>query len=233
MARERSRPRPDKRRWPSAPEPVHDPIGRLDDVIATLEGMLDDRGIPPASASPVAAGPERVEIGELLEHPDVPPAALEEPGTLPLLKDVVVPAANGDSERTEGMERAAETLPPSEVEPGAPLESGPLPLGFEFIPDDPVPPIGDLDLDLDLDSPAGDPGRERYGDTPPPSLDPEVYRHLIDRLANEIDVIVQTGTEEAMQRAAAEIAARVREHVAIILPEVIEELVRMSDREPD
>lgn len=231
MARERSRPKPDKRRWPSAPEPVPDPIGRLDDVIATLEGMLDDRGIPPSPASPVAAGPERVEIGEILERPEVPAAALDEPGTLPLLKDVVAPAANGDR---EGTERAAVSLRPSEEEePAEPLERGSLPLGFEFIPDDPVPPIGDLDLDLGLDSPAADAARERYGDTPPPSLDPEVYRHLIDRLANEIDVIVQTGTEEAMQRAAAEIAARVREHVAIILPEVIEELVRMSGRSPD
>ena len=113
--------------------------------------------------------------------------------------------------------------------PAAPLSREPLPLGFEFIPDDPLPRIGDLDL-----GPlGGGPGGERYGDAPPPALDPEVYRHLIDRLANEIDVIIQTGTEEAMERAAAEIAARVREHVAIILPEVIEELVRMSGREPD
>ena len=36
-----------------------------------------------------------------------------------------------------------------------------------------------------------------------------------------------------MQRAAADIAARVREHVAIILPEVIEEIVRMSRRPRD
>ena len=111
----------------------------------------------------------------------------------------------------------------------APLAREPLPLGFEFLPDDPLPRIGDLDLGS-LD---GGPGGERYGDAAPPALDPEVYRHLIDRLANEIDVIIQTGTEEAMERAAAEIAARVREHVAIILPEVIEELVRMSGREPD
>ena len=235
MARERSRRRPDESRWPSAPEPVPDPIGRLDDVIATLEEMLDDRGVPPVSAPRNSLGPERPErpeslespeIAQVLERPESPTGGPVGPETLPLLEDVVAAAANGDAEGTGGATGPRQT---EAEEKGAPLEREPLPLDFEFIPDDPGPPIGDLDLD----SPAGGPDRERYGDAPPPSLDPEVYRHLVDRLANEIDVIVQTGTEEAMQRAAADIAARVREHVAIILPEVIEELVRMSGRTPD
>ena len=226
MARERSRHRPEESRWPSAPQPAPDPIGRLDDVIATLEEMLDDRGVPPVSASRGATGAESPEIAELLERPESPAGDPAGPGALPLLEDVVAPAANGD---TEGSDRATGPRRTEAEETAAPLEHGPLPLDFEFIPDAPVPPIGDLDLD----SPADGPDRERYGDAPPPSLDPEVYRHLIDRLANEIDVIVQTGTEEAMQRAAVDIAARVREHVAIILPEVIEELVRMSGRTPD
>jgi len=227
MARERSRRRPDESRWPSAPEPSPDPIGRLDDVIATLEEMLDDRGVPPVSTSRKAAGPDSREIAEILERPESPTGDPAGPEAIPLLEDVVAPAANGDPEGTDGATAPRRT---EAEETGAPLEREPLPLDFEFIPDDdPVPSIGDLDLD----SPAGGADRERYGDAPPPSLDPEVYRHLVDRLANEIDVIVQTGTEEAMQRAAADIAARVREHVAIILPEVIEELVRMSGRTPD
>ena len=246
MARERNRHKPDASRWPSAPEPIPesipdpvpdptldpipDPIGRLDDVIATLEEMLDDRGVPPVSAPGGGAGRRSPELSELLKGPEIPNGDLAEPGTLPLLEDVVAPAANGDAEGTEG---AAGSRGTAAAEPRAPLEPGPLSLGFEFVPDDPVPPIGDLDLDSPAAEPGVDRGGERYGDAPPPSLDPEVYRHLIDRLANEIDVIIQTGTEEAMERAATEIAARVREHVAIILPEVIEELVRMSDREPD
>ena len=229
MARERSRRRPDESRWPSAPEPTADPIGRLDDVIATLEEMLDDRGVPPVSASRNSLGPESLEspeIAQILERPESPTGGPVGPETLPLLEDVVAPGANGDAGGTDGATGPRQT---EAEEKGAPLEREPLPLDFEFIPDDPGPPLGDLDLD----SPAGGPDRERYGDAPPPSLDPEVYRHLVDRLANEIDVIVQTGTEEAMQRAAADIAARVREHVAIILPEVIEELVRMSGQAPD
>ena len=227
MARERSRHRPAERRGPAASEALPDPIGRLDDVLATLEEMLDGHGVPPPPAAPVPAA---------RESPASDPGG---PGTLPLLEDVVAPAANGRAEDAVGGP-GPDTAPglddvprldavPEAEGPAAPLSREPLPLGFEFIPDDPLPRIGDLDLDP-LE---GGPGGERYGDAPPPALDPEVYRHLIDRLANEIDVIIQTGTEEAMERAAAEIAARVREHVAIILPEVIEELVRMSGREPD
>ena len=221
MARERSRHRPAERRRPAASEPLPDPIGRLDDVLATLEEMLDGHGVPPPPDTPVPAARE------------IPASDSGEPGTLPLLEDVVAPAANGraeDADAAPGPEAvpALDDVPEAEG-PAAPRARESLSLGFEFIPDDPLPRIGDLDLG----PPDGGPGGERYGDAPPPVLDPEVYRHLIDRLANEIDVIIQTGTEEAMERAAAEIAARVREHVAIILPEVIEELVRMSGREPD
>ena len=215
MARERSRHQSRERRGPVAPEPAPDPIGRLDDVLATLEEMLDEHGVPPPPVPPPSAGRES------------PAREPGEPGSLPLLQDVVAPGANGRAEVTDGA-----TGPGAREADGSEghRERGPSALGFELIPDDPVPRIGDLDLDVAAGDPAGSPGGERYGDAPPPSLDPKVYRHLIDRLANEIDVIVQTGTEEAMRRAATDIAARVREHVAIILPEVIEELVRMSNR---
>ena len=267
MARERSRHHPEQRRRRAASDPLPDPIGRLDDVLATLEQLLDGHGVPPAGPP----DPARREVSA---------RDLDQPAAIPVLRDVVAPGVNGDAEGTggaaagpvradaeaeaeavesgAGVDRAAggaagrdrreaeaPEAPEAPEDPGTAPALEPLSLGFEFIADDPVPRIGDLGLD----PPAGDPdagpeggpdagpedapGGERYGDAPPPALDPEVYRHLIDRLANEIDVIVQTGTEEAMRRAAADIAARVREHVAIILPEVIEELVRMSDRPPD
>ena len=227
MARERRRRKPEERRWP---EPPADPIGRLDDVLATLEAMLDGRGVQPASRPAGAAGPER-----LARDP-------EDPGTLPLLRDVVTPApdfpADGqtDGRADGGLDAAGPKEGEPEPEPAQVREPFPR---FEIIEDEPLLRIGDLELDLDSPDvgpgvgPTVGPDGDRYGDALPPSLDPEVYRHLIDRLANEIDVIVQTGTEEAMQRAAADIAARVREHVAIILPEVIEEIVRMSRRPRD
>ena len=221
MARERRRHKPAERRWP---EPPADPIGRLDDVLATLEAMLDGRGIQPASRPAGAADPER-----LARDP-------EDPGTLPLLRDVVTPAPDfpADFPADGGLDAAG----PKEGDPAPAQVREPFPR-FEIIEDEPLLRIGDLELDLDSPDvgptvgPTVGPDGDRYGDALPPSLDPEVYRHLIERLANEIDVIVQTGTEEAMQRAAADIAARVREHVAIILPEVIEEIVRMSRRPRD
>ena len=224
MARERSRNRPKERGRPAGPKSPPDPIGRLDDVLATLEQMLDGRGVPPAPGPGGTAGRES------------PAEERAGPETLPLLRDMVPSAV------TDRSEWAAGESDPHRPMAGTPLVTAdrtPRSLGFEFIADEPLPRIGNLDLDLEspvddpAGDPAGDPGGERYGDAPPPSLDPEVYRHLIDRLANEIDVIVQTGAEEAMQRAAADIAAQVREHVAIILPEVIEELVRMSSRPRD
>ncbi|MCY4452221.1 MAG: hypothetical protein OXC01_09760 [Immundisolibacterales bacterium] len=201
-----------RRRREGASETSSDPIGRLDEVLVTLEQILEDRGVPQA--------PHQHEgRAESPAPPDDPSG--QEP--LPLLRDVVAPAVAGRAEGTrEG--RAPE---PARAQ-SQPLHE-PLRLGFEIVPDESLPPIDDLVPDPAAVVPPG----ERYGDAPPPSLEPEVYRHLIDRLENEIDVIVQTGTEEAMRRAAADIAARVRAHVAIILPEVIEELVRMSRRPSD
>ena len=285
MARDRSRHRTDGRRpWPVAPEPPDDAIGRLDDVLATLEEMLDERGIAAAERARGAGAPRG--RGPAAEPRD--PGDLGDRGGLPLLRDVVAPALDGEGDGAvpgSGADGAPEGAGPKGRGPELKLEHEPLPLGFDIIDEEPIPRIGRLDFDAaDIDfgadpvvdpaadpiagpadgpmarpaggpvasPPAGPPARpragptlpppsepgadsrgERYGGAAPPSLDPEVYRHLIDRLANEIDVIVQTGTEEAMRRAATDIAARVREHVAIILPEVIEELVDMANRRDD
>lgn len=235
MARERNlHGGADEGRWPSAPylppEPVPDPapdrdpdpIGQLDDVIATLEEMLQPGGVPPLPDARGPEGPERPEAPETRERPA---GGQRDPGTLPLLRDVVAPAA--DSTPSFGGE--PEDAGPEEDEP-APGRAPPQPR-FELLPEEPIFPVRGLSLvhdPADLDA-----GGERYGDAPSPPLDLELYRPLIERVANEIDVIVQTGAEEAAQRAAAEIVARVREHLAITLPEVIGELVRMSSRPDD
>ena len=201
-----------RRRREGAAATSSDPIGRLDEVLVTLEQLLEERGVPQAPHQ---------RKGRADSPAPVDDAADQEP--LPLLRNVVAPAAGGRAEGTGG-ERA-----PESARTESPPVHEPLPLGFDIISDETVPPIEDLVPDPAAVVPQG----ERYGDAPPPSLEPEVYRHLIDRLENEIDVIVQTGTEEAMRHAAVDIAARVRAHVAITLPEVIEELVRMSRRPSD
>jgi hypothetical protein len=58
---------------------------------------------------------------------------------------------------------------------------------------------------------------------PPPELSP-MARRLFDRLASEIDVIVQTGVDDALKAAARDIRQRVKDHVAIVLPEILDEL---------
>ena len=223
MAHDGSRQKPEaRRRRPAAQEPAADPVGRLDEVLATLEQMLDGRGVPPAPSPPEAAGTKS------------PVENAAEPEPLPLLQDVVAPAVNGHPEERGGEAAAVRA---KADKPAASPEWKPLSLGFEIVAEEPLPRIGDLGLESPRADPRADPvagpGGERYGDAPSPSLAPEAYRHLIDRLANEIDIIVQTGIDEAMHRAAADIAAKARGHVAIILPEIIEELVRMSSRPSD
>lgn len=52
----------------------------------------------------------------------------------------------------------------------------------------------------------------------------ELCRKLTERLANEIEVIVQARVEAAVQEAAEDIREQVRNHLEIMLPEIIEEL---------
>jgi hypothetical protein len=68
------------------------------------------------------------------------------------------------------------------------------------------------------------------------ALDPgieeeEVCRKLSERLANEIEVIVQARIETAVQEAAEDIREQVRNHLEIMLPEIIEELNAFGRRQ--
>ena len=244
MAQDRGRQRTDpRRRLRLAPAP--DPVGKLDEVLATLEGLLDERGVPSA---PVPR-PGKAASGESHGEPDARPppepsgdsAGLDE--SLPVLEDVVIPAVGAPPE--EGGSPAARELPgAADPEPTPAPERVSPRLGFEIVEEeeeeeeeeesgqgddldaaDSSPPVAP--------SPPADSDRERYGGAPPPTLEPEVYRHLVDRLANEIEVIIQTRTDEAMRQAAAEIADRVRKHVGIVFQEIIEELAHMPDRPSD
>lgn len=54
--------------------------------------------------------------------------------------------------------------------------------------------------------------------------DEESYLKLAERLANEIEVIVQARVEAAVSDAAKDIREQVRNHLEIMLPEILEEL---------
>lgn len=258
MARDPLGPMKTERRPSGAmPSPdADDTMARLHDALTTLEWMLDERGapdaaaasaaspapvaapvstapaapvsaVPPAPAAPAtgreaAAGAERARPGGVRKPPH--------PDSLPLLDQVVKPAAGIAEAHAD--EAPAPPPPPlpfpglAPVDAPGPGGAGSAPFVLEEPP--PAPRLSEVRLGAGAAS-----GGERYGDVPPPPLDPVVYRHLVERLANEIDVIVQAGTEEALARAAADAADKVRRHVELMLPEIVEELARMGGRSRD
>ena len=85
--------------------------------------------------------------------------------------------------------------------------------------------------------------RRRRGrpDAVPPVADAAESAHadaqytitLSERLANEIEVIVQARVETALQEAAEDIREQVRNHLEIMLPEIIEDLNALGRRQGD
>lgn len=75
---------------------------------------------------------------------------------------------------------------------------------------------------------------EGHGQAHPPDLDDdEACRKLAERLANEIEVIVQARVEAAVLEAAGDIREQVRTHLEIMLPELIEELYALGRHQND
>ena len=54
----------------------------------------------------------------------------------------------------------------------------------------------------------------------------DAVERMTERLSSEIDVIVESAVEEAVELLRRDIAERLREHIEITLPEVLEELVQ-------
>ena len=71
---------------------------------------------------------------------------------------------------------------------------------------------------------AQDPADERAMPIADGIDDEESFRKLAERLANEIEVIVQARVEAAVGDAARDIREQVRNHLEIMLPEILEEL---------
>ena len=84
-------------------------------------------------------------------------------------------------------------------------------------------------------APAGERTGQRPGAAPPaPDLeDDQACRKLAQRLANEIEVIVQARVEAAVHEAAGDIREQVRNHLEIMLPEIIEEFYALGRRQGD
>jgi len=77
----------------------------------------------------------------------------------------------------------------------------------------------------------GHPAGHEHGAAPDAdAADDEAYLKLAERLANEIEVIVQARVEDAVSQAATDIREQVRNHLEIMLPEIIEELNALTRR---
>jgi hypothetical protein len=66
----------------------------------------------------------------------------------------------------------------------------------------------------------------------PPLAEDPASQELIRRLASEIEVIVHTAVDEAVGRAHAAIRDQVQQHLDIVLPEIVEEIVERQTRSP-
>jgi len=73
-----------------------------------------------------------------------------------------------------------------------------------------------------------------YGSPEPPKPGSAEYeeacRLLVARIANEIEVIVQSRIEAALQSATDEIRQQVKNHIEIMLPEILDEITHERSR---
>jgi len=79
-------------------------------------------------------------------------------------------------------------------------------------------------------------GAARPGTQPGPDISPEeaaLCRRVAARLASEIDVIVQAHLEQALAAARREIRKRLKQHISITLPELIQDAAKQLDSDPD
>ena len=142
---------------------------------------------------------------------DPPSSDTDEPA------DVSLNKALSDLEQI--LESSDDESSPSPTEPDV--------LGNQYtIPllDDVVSPGAEIGGDLD-DFPIAASGRRIL------SLEDDVdCQNVIHRLSSEIEVIVQSGLEQALDNAKIDITEQVKKHVSIILPEILDEIAAIKTR---
>ena len=159
-------PRNDDEDFDDEPFGPDDIEASLNDALSDLERMLAHHGDGEAAAD--GAGPAPREPRE------------EEPYTIPMLEEIVIPGP--------GISNIQRTVP--------------------VLPADGRPKLAAMDESA---------SRQR----------------LAVRLASEIEVIVQDRLEHAINKACEEIREQVRNHMDIILPEIVEEMLQHRRRDED
>ncbi len=59
---------------------------------------------------------------------------------------------------------------------------------------------------------------------PPRLAEDAACRHVVRRLASELDVIIQSGVDEALREAKKRIMRKIKDHIEITLPEILDEI---------
>lgn len=129
------------------------------------------------------------------------------------------PPASGD--RLEGALSALEgMLENRHVVPGEHRDAGPGPGPHSrLVPEPEVLPL--LQDVVEPGAPVREASSEAEGlDRLPPHND------LVTRLVSELDVIIEACVDEALDKAKKELMARLKNHLEIVLPEILEELER-------
>ena len=94
-----------------------------------------------------------------------------------------------------------------------------------------MPVLGEVVVPGDDDPPGQTPERDPGEAFQSNIEDDEAYQKLSQRLANEIEVIVRARVEAAVHEAAEDIREQGRNHLEIMLPEIIEELNVLGRRQ--
>ena len=92
------------------------------------------------------------------------------------------------------------------------LEPEPLPLLDEVV----IP--GDDFLDES-------PGEVTTGASAPMQT-PPAYTDLLSRLASELDIVIESCVDEALEQARQHLVAKIKNHLEIVLPEILDEMSR-------
>ena len=148
-----------------------------------------------------------------------------------------VDAEESLSEALSGLERilvqrqrrARPDTPPDDIRPD-PRPRASAPRAADDAAQYTIPMLNDVVVPgNDTPSTPADGGRDVHPLQPGPEEE-ELCRRLTERLANEIEVLVQARVETAVAEAAHDIREQVRNHLEIMLPEILEELNALGRR---
>ena len=93
-----------------------------------------------------------------------------------------------------------------------------------------IPLLDEVVVPGQIDGGLGGGMEQDYSEAPVPAA---LCNRLAERLASEIEVIMVARLENALREASEEIRRQVRNHIEIVLPEILDELAREEGEPPE